>query len=320
MKNTTLNLNLWHTSLRPRFEGCNVGTWIGFKHVLYLAEEAIVQWFREQGFLPSRLLEDQALSLEITSLSLRLMNGTRVDDTVRVELQPSIKAEDQEIRFKVTLLRDESQGPVKLATGKAAALIVRAIEFPEPAEPAPAVLEPLIVAGISDASAERIRLAGPATPENIAEVLKQKHGNSFVWPWRIPYFYCHNTYRLQFSGYARIMEEVVDLFLQDRGISIGRLLYNKEYNWIPVVSAAKIALLEDARLEETLYTVFTVEDIMQNITYAARMDCYVCRDGELIQTATGSISHAYVAIADRRVGTSLATFDPVVLTALTGKQ
>jgi hypothetical protein len=43
--------------------------------------------------------------------------------------------------------------------------------------------------------------------------------NAYAWKWRIPYFYCHFTERMQMSGYLRQMEEVVDLFLADRGVS-----------------------------------------------------------------------------------------------------
>ena len=46
-------------------------------------------------------------------------------------------------------------------------------------------------------------------------------------------------------------------------------------------------------MEEELYTVFTVEDVFKDLTYTARMDCYVLRGGRLVQTATGRITHGY---------------------------
>lgn len=320
----TSKLNLlegtgWSTKVRPRFEGCNVGTWIGFKHVMYMAEEGIVQWFREQGLGPAHLLEDLALSLEITSIRLRLTSGTRIDDEVEVRLKPTTKPKDSKLSFKVELVRRDGDQDTKLASGKASAVVARATEFRENAASPPEELTPFIVDAIGGTDNKVIEAAPDLDQAAIEKLLVPEGDNAFVWKWRIPYFYCHNTYRLQHSGYARMMEEVVDLFLQDRGISIGKLLYDKKYNWIPVVSGAKIDLVGEARLEDTIYTVFTIEDIMREISYSARMDCYVHRDGKLIQTATGSIGHAYVQIEDRAVGTQLATFDDKVMAALSGK-
>jgi hypothetical protein len=139
--------------------------------------------------------------------------------------------------------------------------------------------------------------------------------NAFGWKWRIPYFYCHFTERVQMTGYLRLMEEVVDLFLADRDISIKRLL--DEQDWIPVVPHSRITLLDEARMEEELYTVFTVENVFKAFTYTARMDCYVVRDGRFVPTATGSITHGYALIENRR-DWHLVDFDERMLAALAG--
>src|SRR5688572_27855192 len=36
------------TTLRPSFEGTNIRTWIGFKHLMYLAHEAVIDHLRER--------------------------------------------------------------------------------------------------------------------------------------------------------------------------------------------------------------------------------------------------------------------------------
>ena len=59
-------------------------------------------------------------------------------------------------------------------------------------------------------------------------------------------------------------------------------------------------ILAEALMEEELYTVFTVEDVFKDLTYTARLDCYVLRDGELVPTATGCITHGYAVIVDRQ--------------------
>jgi acyl-CoA thioesterase FadM len=120
---------------------------------------------------------------------------------------------------------------------------------------------------------------------------------------------------MQMSGYLRQLEEVVDLFLADRGVSIHTLL--AEQNWIPVVPHSSISMLAEAGMEEDLYTVFTVQDVFKGVTYTARMDCYVLRDGVLVPTATGSITHGYALIENRR-DWSLVNFDERMLTALRG--
>jgi len=40
---------------RPRFEGSNICTWIGFKHVMYLIEEAVLEYMRRNGMSPRQL-------------------------------------------------------------------------------------------------------------------------------------------------------------------------------------------------------------------------------------------------------------------------
>lgn len=139
--------------------------------------------------------------------------------------------------------------------------------------------------------------------------------NAFGWKWRIPYPYCHFSERLQMSGYLRQMEEVVDLFLADRGISVRTLL--DERRWIPACPHSRIQILDEALMEEDLYTVYTVENVFKDFTYTSRMDCYVVRDGKLVLTATGRVTHGYAEIENRR-DWKLVAFDERVSKALRG--
>ena len=132
----------------------------------------------------------------------------------------------------------------------------------------------------------------------------------------MPYFYCHFNDRIQHSGYLRLMEEVVDLFLAERGISIRTLLERNK--WIPVVPMARVEIVDEARMEDTLYTVYTVEEIFKDTTYRSRMDCWVERNGALVKTATGTIVHGYAVIENRKDWT-LVQFDAATLAALRGK-
>ncbi|RAM48964.1 MAG: hypothetical protein C6Y22_24925 [Hapalosiphonaceae cyanobacterium JJU2] len=149
--------------------------------------------------------------------------------------------------------------------------------------------------------------------DSLIQTVVPKETNAFIWKWHIPYFYCHFTECIQHSGYLRLMEEVVDLFLANRGISIRTMLNTRQ--WIPVVPSANVEILQEALMEETIYTVYTVENIFKKTTYTSRMDCYVEREGVLIHTATGSITHGYAKIHNLRDWT-LVEFDEETLSAL----
>src|SRR5262249_51880992 len=71
---------------RPRYEGANIRTWIGFKQFMLLAEEAVLAWFRERGLGPQRLYHEHGLGLEIVDSSVQLPALLEVDDEVRAEV------------------------------------------------------------------------------------------------------------------------------------------------------------------------------------------------------------------------------------------
>ena len=89
--------------------------------------------------------------------------------------------------------------------------------------------------------------------------------------------------------------------------------------WIPVVPTARLEILAEALMEETIYTVYTVESIYKDVTYTSRMDCYVPRNGALLHTATGQITHGYAEILNRR-DWALVNFDQYTLAALGGNK
>ena len=136
----------------------------------------------------------------------------------------------------------------------------------------------------------------------------------FLWSWRARYFHCHFSDRVQHSAYVRALEEVVDRFLADRGLSIPRLL--GERGWIPVVSRARVQILADAHMDEVVHTTFVVEDVLRGLAYDARMDCYVERDGRLVHTATAKILHGYAGSAGEEAG-RVVELDDETVAALT---
>jgi acyl-CoA thioesterase FadM len=284
----------------PGYEGANIRTWIGFKHFMYLVEGAILAHFRERGLGARDLYQRHGLGLEIVDSSVQLPAVLEVDDEVSVTVTPAAKQHPgQGAAFVATISVSRDGGPVTALKGKVRVALITEKDAPG-TDPVPAEIEPYVlpeVAALADV-AEPLRIG---QDQSVADVLTPAGSHAFLWSWRIPYFYCHFSDRLQHSGYVRALEEVVDRFLHERGLGIGTLL--AERGWIPVVSRARVRLLADAHMEETLHTVFTVQDILKDISYTARMDCYVRRGDQLVPTATGTIMHGYAVSRGPDAGT-----------------
>ena len=285
---------------RPRYEGANIRTWIGFKHFVYLVEEAVLHWFRERGLGARRLYHDFGLGLELVDVSVQLPAYLEVDDEAT-----AVVTEERPGRFSVRLSVDRDGTAVPVLTGKVAVALVQ--EEP-PAEPAPDELAPLVVPGSAAARTAEPRDLELA-PGGVEATLQP-----FLWSWRARYFHCHFSERVQHSAYVRALEEVVDRFLADCGLSIPRLL--AERGWIPVVSRARVQILADAHMDEVVHTTFVVEDVLRGLAYDARMDCYVERDGRLVHTATARILHGYAGSAGEEAG-RVVELDAETIAALT---
>ncbi|WP_367127680.1 thioesterase family protein [Saccharothrix sp. HUAS TT1] len=299
---------------RPRYEGANIRTWIGFKHFTYLLEEAVLQHFRDRGIGPDALYHRHGLGIEFVETSIQLPATLLVDDEVTATVVPAKAKPGHGAAFTVRLGVRRDDRDVTVLTGKVRIALVAEKDAPGH-EPVPVELVPFVVSEVAElesaASVRRdVECAG-----GVADVLTPAGSNAFLWSWRIPYFYCHFSLRFQHSGYTRALEEVVDRFLHERGLGIGKLL--DERGWIPVVSRARVRLLADAHMEETLHTVFTVEEILKDVMYTARMDTYVRRGDTLVHTATASIVHGYAVSRGENAG-SLAEFDPETRAALLG--
>ncbi len=313
---------------RPRYEGSNICTWIGFKHVMYLIEEAVLEAVRQTTPGAQALFEEHGLGVDIVDSDARILTALHIDDVARTEVTRQPDDGSGELAFKtVTWLDRPGRKPAKAVTAKVRVVLRRVADAPPvPDELATYAVPEIVRAPASvpprpsfgspvDGTAGAIGRGVVGAADETARSLVAG-SNALVWKWRIPYFYCHFTERIQHSGYLRLMEEVVDLFLADRGISIRRMLTDQK--WIPVVPQARVEILREALMEEELYTVFTVEDVFKDLTYTARMDCYVLRGDELVQTATGRITHGYALILDRHAW-EVVPFDERTLAALRGE-
>ncbi|MEV7184264.1 hypothetical protein [Kitasatospora sp. NPDC093102] len=301
------------TQVRPRYEGSNICTWIGFKHVNYLVEEAVLDHFRQAGLPARALYEEYGLGLDLVTIDTRILHAFHMDDVAEAEVVPWTKDEDGTIGFKVTI-RFERNGEVHKAVTSKVRVSLRIDTYLEAAGDVPEQLARFAVAKLGDDLERQDPAAAPAEEGILAALTEGR--NAYAWKWNIPYPYCHFTERIQMSGYLRLMEEGKDRFVADRGISIKTLLDDRK--WIPVVPRSDIRILDEALMEEDLYIVYSVEDVFKDFTYTSRMDFYVLRDGALVKTATGSIVHGYAVIENRR-DWSLVNFDQRVVDAINGE-
>ena len=304
------------SKIYPRIEGNNICTWIGFKHVMYVVEEAIVDHFRQNGHKPRSLYEDNGLCLEIVDSDARILHALHMDDEVTADVKlEEEQGKPEELRLLVNLFVERDGETIKAVVCRVAVQF-KLDDSPVTADVAPVMLPEFekwtvekISRGLPDGTGGRALLESRGEvngDDDVTAILKADNANSLVWKWHIPYFYCHYNERMKHSGYLRLLEEVEDLFLAENGVSIRTMLHDK--SWIPVVPSAQVELLEEAYMEETLYTVYTLVETYRDFTYTHRMDCYVVRDGKLIKTATGTITHGYARINDRS-DWSLVAFD-----------
>ena len=301
---------------RPRYEGANIRTWIGFKNFMYLVEEAVLEYFRERAVSAQTIYHRYGLGLEIVDSSVQLPMTLQIDDQVTTTILSGAQAAGRGLSFKVRMTVERDGEGVKVLTGKVRVALVP-VKDGSGTDPVPAFLEPYVVpevAMLKNPEAGSI----PIEPgQSVEDVLVPAGSGAYLWSWRAPYYMSHFSDRLQHSAYVRRLEEVVDNFLAARGLAIGKLLVERA--WIPVVSRARVQMLDDVWMEETVHTVFTVEDVIHETIYTARMDCYVQRGADLVRTATASIVHGYAISRGEGAGT-VAKLDPATVAALRGDQ
>ena len=114
---------------RPRFEGSNICTWIGFKHVMYLIEEAVLDHLRCSGYAPRELYERYALAVEIVDSDVRIRHALHMDDVVRTRTVRAAAGSPGEMVLRTTSFVD-GRPEVKVVTAT-----VR-VTFRRPATPA----------------------------------------------------------------------------------------------------------------------------------------------------------------------------------------
>jgi acyl-CoA thioesterase FadM len=298
---------------RPRYEGANINTFIGFKNFTALAEDAVLHHLRELGFGPQGLFERYGLGATVVHSSVRLTATMHTDDLIVGSVTAVAAKPGQGAAFDVKLATRRGGEDVKLLNGRMRVQLV-AEKDGRPVEPVPAELAPFVVAEVATAgAAEPVAVAGV---EQVPAALAAASGNDFVWSWKIPYFACHYYTRIQHSAYVKLLEEAVDRYLEHVGLPITGLLEHRD--WIPVVSRARVDLHADAFMGEELLITFAVDDVIKDSLFTARMECRVLRGDRLVHIASATIMHGYVLARGEDAFQDLVVLDAPTQAALLG--
>lgn len=299
---------------RPRYEGVDTRAQIGFKHVMYLVEEAVLRYFRDRGLGARSLYDRFGLGLEIVDSSVELPVAVEGEEEVQVTVVSATPRPGHGAPFTVELTVERDGAPVTVLKGAIRVALV-AVEGGVGEEPVPATLEPYTasdVAGLARPAMAALRVCGS---RKVADVLAPGDSGKLLWSWRAPDHSSYFSGRSQHSAYGRTLEEAVNRFLDARGLAVSDLL--GERGWLPVVSQAQVELHAGVRTEETVYTVFQVEEILEDSMCGARMACYVRRGDRLQRTATGTLTYGFTVSRGERAGT-VATLDEATRAALLG--
>lgn len=309
----TVDSLLRHASkctLAPMYEGNNVCAWIGFKHINYLVEHAVLNHLKRHGLSSRRLYEEFGLGVDVVDIDTRILNSVHLDDELTAIVTPRENTKGQWV-FRVVLSADGGSKDVTATV----AVALRRDTYIDDTNSVPPALDPFAVDEIENESPKGMGSSVSADaiePDDFGRSLAAGP-NGISWSARIGYPYCHYNERMAMSGYLRLLEEAKDRFVADRGISVKSLLDTNR--WIPAVPHSRITMLAEAQMEETVFVAYNVDEIFKDLTYRARFDCFVLRESIPVRTAVGTIVHGYAQI-HRRDQWSLVNFDERVLAAL----
>lgn len=292
--------------LPPRYESATIGTWAGFSQIMALSEEAVIHWFRERNYGPALLYRDYGMRLSLTDSSVLFRNPLGTGEEVSAQIT-QVGPRYRDVRLwtqRDGIRHDVLQG--RLTVG-----LVR--DRAADAELPPDLAELAVgqIAGLGTA----VRSHDPAYElEGLASAAAAGIPAGFPRAWRIPYSACHSSGWMSFAAYFRVIEALVDDFMADRGLRMSNLL--AERGWVPAFARARVRLLGDAGVDETLHAVYSVARAVGTGLFDGRIECYVRRGDRAVPTATAIVLHGYV-LADGPAAGQVAELDPGTIAAVT---
>ncbi len=292
--------------LRPQYPDMNVGTWVGFWPLVSLAEDAVLEWFRDRGYGPATLYQDYGLRLCVIDSSVMILGPAGADDEMTAEV------EQVGARFLSVRLDSRRDGASSVVLrGRLTAVLVRE---PAAAEPVPQDLAGLVVDDITGLGTA-VGSHDPRYEEQALAAAAAQGPNGFRQSWRIPYSACQYSGQMKLSGYVRALEQITDEFLAVKGLRVSQVL--AERGWIPAVSKARIRLLADACLDETIHADYEIAQVVKGTMFDGRLECHVRRGDRVVPTATAMVMHGY-ARADGPEAGRFVALDEAAIAAVAG--
>lgn len=285
-KNKMKSEILYHIGMFPKNEGANVENYIGFKHMTYLMEEAVISFLRDLYLSPNILYKKYGIKIIIKSLSIDILKAMNIDDFIEIDICTSMAINE----FVVKAYDNNRISFFKGKVGIDIELTNKNVELETLPKKVTDFLNGILETKTKESFIEK------SIENNPISDLKMLYKSAFIYSKRIPYYYCNYTKELHHSGYERIIEEAVDLFLEHKNLSIKSMLDKK--SWIPVVSKSKVYLLNKVEIEDIVYIVFNVKNILFNRLYEAEIIFFKVIDNKLQEVAHGEISHGYSDIKD----------------------
>lgn len=211
----------------PGYEGANIGTIIGFKHVNYLVEKAVIEHFRRSGLAVGALYESTGVGFDIIDIKTKLSAALLVDDDVDAVVTPTTGDSGNVASFSVELTVQRDGAPKRAVRSKVQVQFRRDGDERRMTKraPLPEGLDRFVVdyIGGSEPGAAITEFGAPlmsgASSDDDPVSRKLVEGrNAYAWRFKVPYPYIHFFERLQMSAYLRLMEEAKSRFRRGAGL------------------------------------------------------------------------------------------------------
>ncbi|MGW2188055.1 alpha/beta fold hydrolase [Streptomyces sp. NPDC001719] len=279
-------------ALSPRWGDVNFATTVGYRGVSALGEEAVGRWFRARDLGPQRLYESHGLAVRVVRSSVQPTQFTGMDDELeaRVEVR-----RPGEFAVRLTAQRDGKAVPVM--TGRYDVVLTRCGDRASSAPPDD-LLPPVSGNALPPRGmfgGEGLRLPIETTPD---DALAVAYPAATRWPHRIAFQQCCYSRWLQHDACLTLLEESDSRFRFERNIPYARSAARE--GQAPVVTTVRCALTAPAFVDEPLYICYQPTAVFQAKGYDARMDCFVERDGFLVDAVRARLSFACAEFRDER--------------------
>lgn len=273
-------------ALAPRYESANVALRLSVRGLTSLVEEAVINWFRVRGFSPSTLYSTYGLEFSTIDCSSLFFGSVTVDDDVVASAEP---VGPRYFNVKLTVRRGDRQTVV--ARSRVTVVMLRrpgwSVELPEE------------LLGMAIDKIDRIRTAVEShDPEFEARDLDERITNDTLgWhrSWRVALGDCHYSGRMQYTGYVRILEQLGELFLADKGLPVSELIAQGQTTVMPRV---RVRILADAEAGDLMHTTYEIHQVVGGKLLDCRFDCHVERGERRIPVATGILLKGFASLDD----------------------